>query len=260
MLIDVHHHYPLDPPCPYTDLYAEAIEKVAEEFGVDYLCVSALGPQYLGRTNAECMALSRRCKRVIPFARIVFDSDTSDAVERAAGEGFRGLKFIAPAKDYDDEAYMPLYEAGARHGLPCLFHTGYVGHGVDDGKHRVSSARMRPVFLDTIARRFPELSIIGAHLGLPWAQEAVSIMAGNDNVYFDLSGYVGGLTGDFFRRPWSQEFQWEKIVFASDAMIRDFHVPYQGYQRVLGDLDVPETTQQAIFGNTAARILGLDAR
>jgi len=259
MLIDVHHHLPLNPPCPYTESYAEAIEETAEEFGIDYLCVSATGPQYSGRTNEECLALSRRCERVIPFARIYFDSDTPDAVERVAGEGFRGLKFIAPAKDYDDESYMPLYEEAARHGLPCLFHTGFVGHGVDDGKHRVSSARMRPVFLDTIARRFPELSIFGAHLGLPWAEEAVSIMAGNDNVYFDLSGYVGGLAADFFRRPWSSEFQWEKIVFATDAMVRDFHVPYHGYQRLLSDLDVPEATQRAVFGDTAARILGLDS-
>lgn len=38
MLIDFHHHLPLDPPCPYTEVYAEAIEEVAAELGIDYVC------------------------------------------------------------------------------------------------------------------------------------------------------------------------------------------------------------------------------
>ena len=257
MLIDLHHHLPLDPPCPYTDAYAEAIEDVADEFAIDFVCISAVGPQYHNRTNDDCLALSRRCPRVIPFARIYFDRDAPDAVARAADEGFRGLKFIAPSKDYDHDSYMPLYQEAARRNLPCLFHTGFVGRTVHDSENRVSSARMRPVFLETIARRFPDLPIIGAHLGCPWVEEAACVMAANDNVCFDLSGVIGNLTPDFFRRPWCSGFDWKKIVFATDAMIRDFHVPFHAYHRILDDLAVPPETQNAIFGNTAARILRL---
>ena len=258
MLIDLHHHLPLDPPCPYTQTYAEAIEQVADEFGIDYVCISAVGADYRNRSNQECLVLAAKCPRVIPFARIYFDRDTPEAVSRAAGEGFRGLKFIAPHKDYDDPSYMPVYEAAARNRLPCLFHTGFVGPSVNDSRLRVSSGRMRPVFLETIARRYPDLPIIGAHLGGPWVEEAASTMAFNPNVYFDLSGIIGGLPADFFRRPWIHGFEWGKIVFGTDAMIRDFHVPYHGYQRVLSDLDVPQATQNAIFGGNAAKLLGLE--
>jgi len=258
MLIDLHHHLPLDPPCPYTDSYADAIEEVAAEFAIDRICISAVGPQYENRSNDECLALARRCPRVIPFARVYFDLDGPDAIARAAGEGFRGLKFIAPRKDYDDDSYMPLYEEAARGGLPCLFHTGFVGRTIHDSENRVSSARMRPAFLETIARRFPDLPIIGAHLGSPWVQEAASVMAFNPNVYFDLSGFIGRLTADFFRRTWCSGFNWDQIVFATDAMISDFHVPFRAYHHILDDLAVPRETRNAIFGDTAARILGLN--
>jgi len=35
------------------------------------------------------------------------------------------------------------------------------------------------------------------------------------------------------------------------------HVPYNGYRRLLSELDVPQTTQDAIFGGAAAKLLAL---
>jgi predicted TIM-barrel fold metal-dependent hydrolase len=46
----------------------------------------------------------------------------------------------------------------------------------------------RPGTLDTLARAFPELVMIGAHLGSPWFLEALSVALYHKNVYFDLSG------------------------------------------------------------------------
>ena len=257
MLVDFHHHLPLDPPCPYTDAYAEAIEEVAEEFGIDYVCINAGGPQYDNRTNDECLDLARRCDKVIPFARVYPDQDKPDMIRRYAAEGFRGLKFIAPLRNYDDEVYMPLYEMADACNLPCLFHTGMVGAFPTDRRCRVSSARMRPIYLETIARRFPSLKIVGAHLGGPWVDEAASTMRFNENVYFDLSGTPSGKSPDFYRRGWVHPFLWEKIVFGSDCMIRDFHVPYRRQRQIFTELGVPEEIQQRIFGDTVAGWLGL---
>ncbi len=258
MLIDFHHHLPLNPPCPYTEHYLEAIEEITEQFGIDYICINALGSGYRNRSNEECLELAGKCRRVLPFAYFEMDSATAETINKAIDEGFRGLKFICPEKDYDDLSYMPLYEAAAGHNMPCLFHTGFVGRTVNDAGLRVSSARMRPVFLDTIARRFPELPIVAAHLGSPWVEEAVSTMVFNPNVYFDLSGIVDSLNADFFRRFWIGGFNWDKIIFGSDCMIRDFHIPYNAYQRLLSQLEVPKSTQDAVFGKTAARLLGLE--
>ena len=257
MLIDFHHHLPVDPPCPYTEAYAEAIEEVAAEFGIDYVCINAVGPQYDNRTNDECLDLSRRCAKVIPFARVYPDTDKPEAVRRYAGSGFRGLKFISPLRNYDDDAYMPIYEMAAGCNLPCLFHTGFVGTFATDREHRVSSARMRPVYLETIARRFPSLTIVGAHLGAPWVEEAASTMAYNDNVFFDLSGGVASKSPDLYQRDWVKPFRWEKIVFGSDSMIRDFHVPYTRQRQVFAAVGVPDHVQRRILGDTVAGWLGL---
>ena len=47
---------------------------------------------------------------------------------------------------------------------------------------------MRPTTLDAIARRFPKLTIIGAHLGNPDYAWAAEVTRWNPNLYFDLSG------------------------------------------------------------------------
>src|SRR5699024_1074017 len=48
--------------------------------------------------------------------------------------------------------------------------------------------------LDPIARAFPDLKIIIAHMGHPWVGECISVVRKNPNMYMDLSA-LGG-------RPW----------------------------------------------------------
>ena len=71
-----------------------------------------------------------------------------------------------------------------------MFHTGIVDYTNYDKFYGVSSANMRPIYLDPIGRSFPSLKIIGAHLGSPWIFEARDVARFIPNVYFDLSGYL----------------------------------------------------------------------
>ena len=41
----------------------------------------------------------------------------------------------------------------------------------------------RPMALDRIAIDFPELTIIGIHLGYPWTEEMISVATKHPNVY-----------------------------------------------------------------------------
>jgi len=117
-------------------------------------------------------------------------------VRDAAARGFRGIKFIYPAKPYDVDEYFPVYEEIEKTGMVCLFHTGIViGMSGKGGLHgigfqrpwRVSSNYMRPGHLDRIARCFPAMTIIGAHCGGgAWYEEAAHVMRWNPNVYFDM--------------------------------------------------------------------------
>ena len=49
----------------------------------------------------------------------------------------------------------------------------------------------RPVpYLDRVALDFPELVIVGGHIGHPWTQEMIGLAWKHDNVYIDTSAYL----------------------------------------------------------------------
>ena len=48
----------------------------------------------------------------------------------------------------------------------------------------------RPALMDEVAREFPELKIVIAHLGYPWIDETVVMLGKHPNVYADVSGLL----------------------------------------------------------------------
>jgi predicted TIM-barrel fold metal-dependent hydrolase len=54
--------------------------------------------------------------------------------------------------------------------------------------------KSQPIFLDPVARSFPELRMIITHLGHPWIGEAISVVSKNLYVYTDISALSS--------RPW----------------------------------------------------------
>ncbi len=49
----------------------------------------------------------------------------------------------------------------------------------------------RPVpYLDEVALTFPELTIVGGHIGHPWTAEMIGLAWKHDNVYIDTSAYL----------------------------------------------------------------------
>jgi uncharacterized protein len=49
----------------------------------------------------------------------------------------------------------------------------------------------RPIpYLDHVALEFPELVIVGGHIGYPWTTEMISLATKYPNVYIDTSAYT----------------------------------------------------------------------
>ena len=48
----------------------------------------------------------------------------------------------------------------------------------------------RPIYLDQVALDFPELTIVGGHIGYPWTEEAIALATKHENVYIDTSAYT----------------------------------------------------------------------
>jgi predicted TIM-barrel fold metal-dependent hydrolase len=212
----------------------------------------------------------------IPMAYLDLDQGTVETVDRIAGQGFKGAKLIFPRRPYDDPSYMPLYERLCRHGLVLLFHTGVSGGNEDYlekdpraasaatefetgfAKLGTSSARMRALYLDTIAMAFPELRIIGAHVGYGEYDLACAVARWRRNVYFDVSG------GDVVRRHIKErrlignEISANKLCFGSDCATPSISAEVEIWKRQLSDAGLgAEDSARVLFGN-AAWLFGIE--
>lgn len=250
------------------------VERLLEEerrLGFDKVCLNgAVWFDWQDGNAAVKAAMEKYPEAVIGFAYFPLGELGADKVRELADQGFRGLKFIRPPARYDDHQFYPVYSVAEQLQLVCLFHTGIVARTPEDGERDVNNERHRPICLDTIARAFPHLNIIGAHLGNPWYEEAAMSCRWNPNLYFDLSGsslkrhqpefFQSALwwTETTFYRDPEGRHAWRKIVFGSDVSIEFIEDVVQDYQRTMDAIGLSPELQQAVFGGTMASLLGLE--
>ncbi len=128
--------------------------------------------------------------KIVRFGFVELDApDAAQQVKELHDLGYRGLGELEfPRKPFVDRSYDPVYELANDYSWIVLFHTGIVLREVFDKPEDVTSARMLPVHLEEIARRFPKLTVLGAHCGNPEYEWAAEVSRWNPNVFFDLSG------------------------------------------------------------------------
>ena len=210
---------------------------------------------------------------VIPYGRILIDSpDALAQVEKFAAEGAKGIKMHKPRENWDDTRYFPVYERLQHHRLVALFHTGIAFH--EETPEFTGMARMRPEFLDTIGRAFPDLYIHGAHFGNPWYAEAAEAARWNPRVYFDLTGSSlikkAKNPGVFREYLWwdgpglhsspHAVYAFEKLVFGTDEDPDHLDTVIARYEAVFDACQVPEASRRKVYGETLAGILGVTTR
>lgn len=252
MIIDAHHHLAKQPLCSYTETYVDAIEEIAAQFSIESICMVGLGessPHFAG--NAEVLALHRRCPRVLPFAYLDLDRDPPVRVGEYVRQGFRGCKVIGTRRSLNSEPYLPLYEAIAATGQPVLVHTGYLYGTL---LHFFDNADFRPVLLDPVARRFPTMPIICAHAGSPWTDEGITLAHYHENFYLDFTGNPITRDPEWFKLR-NYDIRWERVVFGTDSMIKDFHFSHDRHLRLMKHLGLPTDQQAAVMGGTMRSLL-----
>jgi predicted TIM-barrel fold metal-dependent hydrolase len=112
------------------------------------------------------------------------DPSAVDKLTYAATElGMRGLKLSPPYQGFHphSDAAWEIYRKASDLGLFMIFHQGWVFDP------RCSLEEANPILLDRVARGFPDMKIIIAHLGQPWITETVGIMRRHKNVFTDIS-------------------------------------------------------------------------
>lgn len=209
--------------------------------------------------------------RVLVLGMLRDDRDQPELVDQFHDRGFAGVKMIGLRRAYDDPAYYPIYEKALQYRMPILFHTGHLV--VSPGQRRgvISRRKMDASRLDAIARAFPELHLIGAHLGNPCYEEACSLAVKHPRLCFDLSGgtvrmlpysrWKALLMTGAEKNLRSREEKLDlaivnKFVFGSDSP----PVPelLEFYQNLFDAFDFPPETRERILWRNAAQILGIE--
>ena len=265
-LVDAHVHHNGDPA-----FIQRLVARLDQVDGVAFLMVE---PRHFDATQP---VLARHRNRLIGFGQIQLDDPkVLDWIDRLQNAGYRGLGEISgPLKDFHDKSYWPIYERAEKYGMTILFHTGIVNRQNPDRPADISSERMRVSTLDNIARRFPKITIIGAHLGNPDYAWAAELARWNPNLYFDLSGSTlikkqedyGFFKSVFWwsavaspHTPKAQGSAFERIIFGSDVFggeLEEFDRSIDRYRKMLDTCGVSAEAQANIFGGTLRRVLKL---
>ena len=263
-LIDVHIHYDGEP-----GVLERLLDKLNVADGLAFLLTTPNGFPHATRFIHE------HPDRFIGFGDIKLDDpNVLQEIDRFHAAGFRGLGEISSTlRAYDDRAYWPIYDRAEKYHMILLFHTGIVNRLHPEQPADISFDRSRVTRLDLIARHWPKLTIIGAHLGNPDYAEAGEIGRWDPNLYFDASGTTLIKKKDdygFFRSifwwtgvasphtPASGASAFEKLVFGSDVFggdVQEFDLALARYHAMLDTCDVPQSAQEMIFSGTMWRIL-----
>ncbi|MBR2344697.1 MAG: amidohydrolase family protein [Lentisphaeria bacterium] len=184
--------------------------------------------------------------------------------------GCVSAKCIYPYYEYDHDLYMPVYEELEKLDMPVLFHTGcFFASEKDIQCQRPALLNMDPLRLDRIARSFPKLKIVAAHLGTSFFRvQAAQLTKSFGNVYSDLAGSgawkgmtpeeVGSYMIDIMDRSNKRHFK--KLVFGSDCYVSHPELQTEAvkhYLNILQQNGLDADAIAGIMGGTVAGWLGL---
>jgi predicted TIM-barrel fold metal-dependent hydrolase len=157
--------------------------------------------QWLGSNDLSADIQRSAPERIIAFAAGepldgygAFNRARLKDVERAITQwGLKGLLLTPPYGHYysNDKRVYPFYEMAVELDIPIYFH-----HSHMFGAPRNCPLRYARIWvLDDLVIDFPELRFNVEHMGYPWTEELLAIMARSPNVYADIAMYVDPYVG-----------------------------------------------------------------
>lgn len=149
----------------------------------------------------------------------------------------------------DHARYYPIYAKCCELEIPIMMQ---VGHCLRYQRNRILPSVGRPITLDQIAIDFPELVLIGIHLGYPWTEEMISVAWKHENVYIGSDAYAP--------RHWPESFvhfinTWgkDKVLFGTDWPVID---PERAVKEI-DALELRPESKQKFLRDTALRLFRL---
>ena len=117
----------------------------------------------------------------------------------------------------DDRRYYPYYSKCCELDIPIMMQ---VGHNLVYSRERRLPSVGRPIALDNVAIDFPDLKLLGIHIGVPWTDEMISMAWKHENIFIGVDAYAP--------KHWPKQlvhylnsYGREKVLFGTDWPVID---------------------------------------
>jgi len=144
----------------------------------------------------------------------------------------------------NDKLYYPVYAACEEAQIPVAINVGIPGP-------RVRSSCQDPVLLEDVLIDFPDLVVIGAHMGHPYETLLMQYMLKWPNLYLSTTAYLAKYMDPGLVKFMNTSRGIGRVLFGSDH-------PFLPLPRALDEaraLPLSDQAMQAFLGGTAHRLL-----
>ncbi|TGK15237.1 amidohydrolase [Leptospira fluminis] len=237
----------------HTSLSPEETVELMDRSGIDKLLLRAwCRPGEWVCTNDQIFEYTNRFPdRFVGIASVDLHRPVQAVKElrRAIKDlNFKGL-FLLPwlwELPPNHKYYYPLYVECIELGIPFCTQVGQTGP-------LKPSEPGRPVpYLDEVALTFPELVIVGGHMGFPWIDEMIGVCMKHENVYIDTSAY---LPSQYPKQllDYMKTSGRSKVLFGTNFP----HLEFKKCTSQLGNLDLPDSSLKRFLFSNAQRVFRL---
>lgn len=161
---------------------------------------------------------------------------------------FRFIRMLPYAAELrpDDRRYYPIYAKCCELDMPVWMQVGHTA-GL------MPSDPGRPIHLDRIALDFPELKIIGGHIGWPWEQEMIAMALKHPNIYISTCAHAPDHWPEAIVHFMKTRGR-RKVIFGTNWPYIDYVRYFEKYDA----LGLDEKTEHAFLRGNMLRVLGME--
>jgi uncharacterized protein len=146
----------------------------------------------------------------------------------------------------DHRAYYPFYAKCAELGVPIQIQ---VGHSAQPFLPTVA----HPMALDRVAIDFPELTLVGIHVGYPWTEEMCAVAWKHKNVYVGTDAHAPRYWDASLIKFINGRGQ-DKVMFGTDWPV----IPFERAMKELHALELKEHAKRKLLFDNAVRVYRLE--
>ena len=149
----------------------------------------------------------------------------------------------------DHARWYPFYAKCCELGVPLLTQ---VGQSLIYAPEQPLRSVGRPITLDAVACDFPELKLVGIHVGIPWADEMIAMAWKHENVFIGADAHSPKYWPASFVR-YLNSYGRHKVLFGTDFPVLDF----ARTRAEIDELGLKPEVRRLFLRENALRVFGL---